>query len=102
MADKAMAKNQAHAWTQSAAAWAAFGNDDFERAFELSNRAVLISPEDSYVLDFHALVLVLSGQFENAREASDPARHVLRPYNASPTEICSESPIFILVDTTTR
>lgn len=74
MAAKAMAKNPAHAWTQSAAAWAAFGNDEFERAFDLSNRAVLINPEDGYVLDFHALILVLSGQFEKAREASDPAR----------------------------
>ena len=74
MADIATTKNPTHSWTQSASAWAAFGNGDFDHAFDLSSRSILISPEDGYVLDFHAMIAVLSGRFEEARKASDPER----------------------------
>jgi tetratricopeptide (TPR) repeat protein len=74
MAKIATAKNPTHAWTQSAAGWAAFGNGEFERAFELSSRAARISPEDGYILDFHALISLLTGHFEEAQKASDPSR----------------------------
>ena len=74
MVEIATTKNPTHSWTQSSAGWVAFGNGDFEGAFELSNRAAQLSPEDGYVLDFHALISVLTGHFEEARMASDPSR----------------------------
>lgn len=74
MAKIATTKNPTHSWTQSASAWAAFGNGDFDHAFDLSSRSILINPEDGYVLDFYAMISVLSGRFEEARKASDPAR----------------------------
>jgi tetratricopeptide (TPR) repeat protein len=74
MAELAIDKNPTHSWAQSAAAWAAFGNRDFERAFELSGRAALVSPADGYILDFHALISLLTGHFNVARQASDPSR----------------------------
>ena len=74
MAELATEKNPAHSWTQVAAAWVAFGVRDYERAFELSSRAARLSPQDGNVLDFHGLISVFSGNFEAARQASDPAR----------------------------
>lgn len=72
MAETALQLNPTHAWTQSAAAWVAFGNRDFERAFELSSRAASLSPEDGNILDFHGMTSLLTGHFEEARKASDP------------------------------
>ncbi|MGR3660503.1 MAG: tetratricopeptide repeat protein, partial [Paracoccaceae bacterium] len=73
MADFSIRLNPTHSWTQSAAGWAAFGNREFERAFELSSRAADISPEDGYILDFHGVISMLTGHFEEARRASDPS-----------------------------
>lgn len=74
MVEIATAKNPTHAWTQSAAGWVALGHLDFERAFELSSRSVGLSPDDGYILDFHATISVLTGHFEEARKISDPSR----------------------------
>ena len=74
MAETALEKNPTHSWSQSAAGWAAFGNRDFERAVELSRRAARLAPEDGYILDFYGLISMLTGHFEEAREAADPSR----------------------------
>ncbi|MGR3663062.1 MAG: tetratricopeptide repeat protein [Paracoccaceae bacterium] len=74
MAGLATEKNATAPWTQSAVAWVAFGNREFDRAFEFSNRAVKLSPDDGFILDFHALISVLSGHFEEALAVSDPSR----------------------------
>ncbi len=74
MAETALEKDPTNSWAQSAAGWAAFGNSDFDRAFELSDRAAKLSPEDGYILDFHALISLLTGHFEEARKTSDPSR----------------------------
>lgn len=74
MARFATEKNPTNSWTQSAVAWVAFGNRDFERAFEFSDRAAQLSPEDGHILDFHAMISVLSGHFEEAVIAADPSR----------------------------
>ncbi len=74
MAETALEMNPTHAWSQSAAGWAAFGNRDFERAFKLSSRATNLSPEDGYILDFYGMISVLTGHFEEALNASDPSR----------------------------
>ena len=72
MAETALEKNPTNSWAQSAAGWAAFGNREFERAFELSSRAANLSPEDGNILDFHGMISLLTGHFEEARRASDP------------------------------
>lgn len=74
MAKFAMERNSTDSWTQSAAGWVAFGHRDYDRAFELSGLAAQLSPEDSKVLDFHGLISVFSGNFEEARKATDPSR----------------------------
>jgi tetratricopeptide (TPR) repeat protein len=74
MAETALQLNPTHSWTQSAAGWAAFGNREFERAFELSSRAENLNPEDGHILDFHGMISLLTGHFEEALKASDPTR----------------------------
>jgi len=74
MAKIALEKNPTNPWVQSAAGWAAFGNGEFERAIEFSHRAARLSPQDGYILDFHALISLLTGHFEEARKASNPSR----------------------------
>jgi tetratricopeptide (TPR) repeat protein len=74
MAETAIQLNPTHSWTQSAAGWAAFGNSEFDRAFDLSSRAANISPEEGYILDFHGRISLLTGHFEEARKATDPSR----------------------------
>jgi len=74
MAETALEMDPTNSWAQSAAGWVAFGNRDFEHAFELSDRAAKLSPQDGYILDFHAMISILTGHFEEARKASDPSR----------------------------
>lgn len=70
----AVVKNPTHAWTQSAVAWVAFGNGEFEHAFELSGRSAHLAPEDGYILDFHGIISLLTGHFKEALLVSDPTR----------------------------
>jgi len=72
MADKAIALNPTHARTQSAAAWIAFVEKDYDTAILLSNRARGLAPFDGHILDFHGLITLFSGDFVAAREVSDP------------------------------
>lgn len=74
MAQHAMNLAPAKAWTQSAAAWVAFLNGEDDRARRLSNQALALEPEDGNILDFHALLLLFTGDFEGAAAASDPER----------------------------
>jgi tetratricopeptide (TPR) repeat protein len=74
MAKTASQKNPTHSWVQSASGWAALGVRDFDRALELSRRAVQLSPEDGDILDFHAAISLFTGNFDEALQVSDPAR----------------------------
>lgn len=74
MAETALRLNPTHSWTQSAAGWVAFGNGEFESAFEFSSRAANLDPEDGHTLEFHGMISAFTGHFEEARKASDPSR----------------------------
>jgi tetratricopeptide (TPR) repeat protein len=72
MTNKATALNPTHAWTQSAAAWVAFVEKDYDTAIRFSERATALAPSDGYILDFHGLITLFSGDFVSALEVSDP------------------------------
>jgi tetratricopeptide (TPR) repeat protein len=75
MAKKALRLAPTRSWTQSAAAWVAFTGKDFDRAIQISNRSVKLSPNDGNVLDFHALISLFSGDFKSAYDAANPNRN---------------------------
>lgn len=64
--------NPTNVWVQSALAWISFVAKDFDRAKELSKRAIILDPADLYVLDFHGAMLLLNGDFEDAIQAVQP------------------------------
>ena len=72
MANKATELNPTRAWTQSAAAWVAFVEKDYDTAIRLSERAISLAPSDGYILDFHGMITLFSGDFVSARQVSDP------------------------------
>lgn len=74
MIEIALKKDPTHPWSQSAAGWVAYGQKDFEHAFELSSRSAELAPRDGFILDFHALISILTGNFEEGRKAADPSR----------------------------
>ncbi|GAG09053.1 unnamed protein product, partial [marine sediment metagenome] len=55
-------------WVQSALAWVAYVNGDFEDSLEYSNRAVALARGDWLIIDFHAVISMLNGNFEDAME----------------------------------
>jgi hypothetical protein len=59
------------AWTQSALSWVEFAKGNYDRAQELSARAVELDPNDGNALDFHGAISLFSGRFEEALKASD-------------------------------
>jgi tetratricopeptide (TPR) repeat protein len=74
MALRAMDMAPTEAWTQSAAAWVAYQEGNDSKALRLSEQAVSLAPYDGNVLDFHAVLLLLMGDFEGSKSASDSDR----------------------------
>lgn len=74
-ADRAVALRPDTSWSQSALAWVTFANGDFDRANEISERAVAVDPEDFNTLDFDGLIALFSGEFERALLSSSPVSH---------------------------
>ncbi len=72
MAEKSLNVAPKDGWSQSAIAWSAFVNRQFDLALEHSALAANLSPADGNVLDFRALILLLTGDFKTAMEISDP------------------------------
>lgn len=75
MAIRAQAIDPTDGWAVSGLAWVALAQRDLDRAYELSSRSAEISPADGNVLDFHGVISILTGRYEAARRATDPARH---------------------------
>ena len=94
MAEKSLNLAPKDGWSHFAIAWSAFVNRQFDLALERSALAVNLSPADGNVLDFRALILLLTGDFETAMEISDPniAREN-REFSALPIAIYMQSPI---------
>lgn len=74
MAQRAVELAPAEAWSHSAAAWSSFAAKDYEEAMRRSELAFEIAPHDGNVLDYFGLVMLFTGHFEGAREASSPER----------------------------
>lgn len=74
MATKAQAISPKDGWVVSGLAWVALAGDDPETAFELSTLSEELSPTDGNVLDFHGVISIFVGEYEEARRATDPAR----------------------------
>ncbi|MEM8580002.1 MAG: adenylate cyclase [Pseudomonadota bacterium] len=55
-------------WSQSASAWLAFAERDFERAKSLSERATALDPDNLHLLEFDALISLFAGDFERVLE----------------------------------
>lgn len=72
MASIAQELNPTNGWVQSALAWISFVANDFDRAKELSERAIILDRKDLYLLDFHVAMLVLNGDFEDAIQVVRP------------------------------
>jgi tetratricopeptide (TPR) repeat protein len=72
---RAVALRPEASWSQSASAWVSFVSQDFDRANEISKRAVAVNPTDFEALDFDGLIALFSGQFERALQSANPARH---------------------------
>ncbi len=73
-ADKAIDLAPRSGWSQSAAAWVAFVNGDYDRAVDLSRLGASLDDLDGKTLDFHGVILGMTGHFEESAEASAPAR----------------------------
>jgi tetratricopeptide (TPR) repeat protein len=71
LAHTALRLDPREAWTQSALAWVEFANGNYNRAEDLSARAVKLDPNDGNVLDFRGAILLFSGHFEEAIKVSD-------------------------------
>ncbi|PRY23549.1 hypothetical protein CLV78_10438 [Aliiruegeria haliotis] len=74
MADRAVNLAPRSGWSQSAAAWVAFANGDYERAVDLSRLAVSLDDMDGKTLDFHGVILGTTGHFAESADVSAPAR----------------------------
>lgn len=61
-------------WSVSAVGWVALAGGDLNRAKSFSRLSEELSPLDGSVLDFHGIVSILTGDYEEARRATDPTR----------------------------
>jgi len=66
MADKAQDLNPNSAWVQSALAWVSFVAGDFDKAVRISELAIAMDDRDPHVRDFHGMIALFNGDFENA------------------------------------
>ncbi len=74
MADKAQAISPTDGWVVSGLAWVAVADGDIKKAFELSRLSAELSPNDGNVLDFHGVISIFAGDYQEARRAADPER----------------------------
>lgn len=72
MSGTAVDLDPTNGWGISSQAWLAFASGDFENAKTLADRAYLLSDMDGRVLNFHALILLLTGSFAEAQKISAP------------------------------
>lgn len=74
MAMKAQSISPTDGWVVSGMAWVATAIGDIEKAFELSKLSAELSPNDGNVLDFHGVISIFSGDYQEARRATKPDR----------------------------
>lgn len=74
-AQRAVALEPTKAWSQSAAAFAAFVARDYELANSLSQKALDLEPGDRHAMEIDAIIALFSGDFERAISSADPVVH---------------------------
>ena len=74
MVDRAIELSPTNSWSQSALSWTLFAEGQVAGAREHAEIALELAPTDGNVLDFYAMLMLLVGDFEAAREAADPDR----------------------------
>lgn len=74
MSGKAIELDPSNGWSQSASAWAAYANQDIKTALKRSSLAEKLQPNDGNILDFRGLLMIVTGNFQEAYKASDPDR----------------------------
>jgi len=74
MVDRAEELSPVNSWTQSALSWVFLAEGHVAEAKEHADISIDLAPNDGNVLDFYSIVMVSSGNFEKAREASDSNR----------------------------
>jgi tetratricopeptide (TPR) repeat protein len=72
LASKAREMNPAEAWVQSALAWIAFVEKDYDRSEKLSVQSLILDPDDLFALEFHGVMQILSGEFEGGLASLEP------------------------------
>lgn len=72
-AEQAIRLSPASGWSQSALAWVAFAERDFDTANTLSMRGRELSPDDPHVLEFDSLIALFSGRFERVLKLNETA-----------------------------
>lgn len=73
-AERAVALRPDSSWSQSAFAWVSFAARDFDHASKVSRQAVALDPTDYDALEFEGLIALFNGEFERARQSTDPAQ----------------------------
>ncbi|WP_299351964.1 hypothetical protein [uncultured Shimia sp.] len=74
MVDRAIEQSPTNSWTQSALSWTLLIEGRDAEAREHAELALDLAPKDGNVLDFYAVVMLLTGEFDAARKAADPDR----------------------------
>ena len=74
-AERAVALDPTKAWSQSAAAFAAFVARDYEMANLLSQKALDLEPGNRHAMEIDAIIALFSGDFERAISSADPDIH---------------------------
>ncbi|SHJ54612.1 hypothetical protein SAMN05444000_11015 [Shimia gijangensis] len=74
MVDRAIEQSPTNSWSQSALSWTLLVEGRDSEAREHAELALDLAPKDGNVLDFYAVVMLLTGEFDAAREAADPDR----------------------------
>ena len=72
MSQKAVDLDPTNGWSVSSQAWLAFASGNLETAKELADRAFRLSDRDARVLDFSAVIFLLTGDFKTAQMISSP------------------------------
>ncbi len=74
LANQAEVLSPANSWTQSALSWVDLAEGDTKRAIEHADIALDLAPRDGNVLDFYAMVMLATGDFDAALAASTSNR----------------------------
>ena len=72
LASEARRLNPTSAWVQTALAWVAFVDGEFERALELTRRSMVLDRADHHNRKFNGMILALNGDFAAARQLVEP------------------------------